>query len=1168
MSDNSFVHLHVHTEYSILDGAAKYREALLRAKELGQPALAMTDHGNLFGAYHFCEAAEEIGVKPIIGIEVYIAPTEKEIKKTQPIRGYGDPEKYTHMTLLAENNTGLKNLFKITAESSIYGTFWGKPRADRELINKYSEGIIGTSGCMGGEVKQLLNMGQYEAAKQSAKDWSEIFGHDNYFIELMDHGIEAEQRITPELIQIARELDLPLVATNDAHYTHEEDSNAQDLLLCIQTGSQVDSENRFKFEGGGYHLTSSEYMRELYSEYPEACDNTLRIAERCNAKFEHRDDIVPRFPVPEGETESSWLRKATFKGLEKRYPDGVPDKAIERAEYELQVIDTMQYPGYFLVVADFINYGKSKGILFGDRGSAAGSIVSYAMRITNLDPIRHGLMFERFLNPERVSPPDVDVDIQDDRREEVIQYVIDKYGDDRVAHIITYGTLKGKSAIKSTARALGYPVALGKKLSDAYPEDQQGNDAPLSAITDPEHNRYKDAETLRKMYHDQSDVKHIIDRAFGIEGVIQQWGTHAAGIVMCDIPLDEVIPMIVNTKSKSQELVTQFDMGVCEDLGLLKMDFLGLRNLTIVSNALDMVKQNHGVDIDLETLALDDKPTYDLLARGESLGVFQLDGKGMRDLLCRVRPTTFEDITATISLYRPGPMGVDGHVKYADRKNDRAPVEYMHPELAEALQPTLEETYGLIVYQEQVMEISQKLAGYSLAEADLLRRAMGKKKKSEMDKQKPLFLQGMLDRGFSEEAFNTTWETLVPFSDYAFNRAHAAAYGIVAYWTAYLKANYPTEYMSALLTASSNNTNQSAVYLSESRRMGLTVAPPDVNQSTSSYTPVKDKEILYGLLAIKGVGEGPVDSIYRAREKDGPFTGLSDFCYRAKIRSTAIKALIEAGALDTLGYTRKGMVEAVPKVLEVTNARGKDESKGMFDIFSLLESESGESIAEPDVSDEEWSKDELLGNEYALTGVYLSGHPLEGYMRYIDTHSTYQWSEIPALKQDTKLVTGGLLGNVQHRISKKGNPWMLANLISVDGVIEVICFNGKILEGKKEIFQDGNIVMVKTHLDKDVENGSVKLIIDDIKPVTTRDEDMKESLSVKLKVPEKKLTKSAAQSVTTLITNHRGTSEFSITIAENGKVISFKQGVDQNPQFKRELIKLFGRNCIVSGFDE
>ena len=843
---DSFVHLHVHTEYSMLDGAARLDALAQRTAELGMPAVAMTDHGNVFGAYEFYKACKAAGVKPIIGMEAYAAPNISRFERKGVNFYDGGPDDvsargaYTHMTLLSESTEGMHNLFRLSSGAWRDG-FFKQPRLDRELLAQHSKGIIATTGCPSGEVQVHLRYGNYDAARQAAADHQDIFGRESYFLELMDHDLAIEKRVRDGLLRLAKDLQIPLLATNDSHYVDRADAPSQEHLLCINSGSTMDIPagdgpgQRFAFSGDGYYLKSAAEMRELWVDrhgLREACDNTLLIAERCDVTFtEGNGTYMPRFPCPPGEDETSWLLKEVEDGLRFRYPGGTTDEHRKRAEFELGVITQMGFSGYFLVVADFINWAKDNGIRVGPgRGSGPGSIVAYALRITDLDPLVHGLLFERFLNPDRVSMPDFDIDFDERRRGEVIKYVSDKYGEDRVSMIVTYGTIKSKQAVKDSSRILGYPFAMGDRITKAMPQAVMGKDVPLQEIFNPEHRRYGEGGEFRSLVESDPDVRRVVDTAIGIEGLKRQWGVHAAGVIMSSEPLIDVIPLL--RRPADGAMITQFDYPTCESLGLIKMDFLGLRNLTVLDDCLNNIIANRGETVVLEELALDDPATYTLLQKGDTLGVFQLDGGPMRALLRSMRPDEFKDISAVGALYRPGPMGMDSHNKYARRKTGREPVVAIHPELAEPLAEILDETYGLLVYQEQVMAIVRKVAGYSLGQADLLRKAMGKKKKEILDAEYVPYSDGMKANGFSDGAIKALWDALLPFSDYAFNKAHSAAYGLVSYWTAYLKANYPAEYMAALLTSVKDDKDKMAIYLNECRRMKIQVLPPDVNESS------------------------------------------------------------------------------------------------------------------------------------------------------------------------------------------------------------------------------------------------------------------------------------------------------------------------------------------------
>jgi len=1081
-ADGNFVHLHVHTEYSMLDGAARLKELFAECQRTGMPAIAMTDHGNVYGAYDFWSKASKAGVKPIIGIEAYVAPESRALKK--PVK-WGDPSQkdddisgagaYTHMTLLAETTEGMHNIFRLSSLASLEG-FFRRPRMDRELLARYSNGIIATTGCPSGEVQTRIRLGQYDQAVRAAADYRDIFGPGNFFVEIMDHGLGLEQRTREGLKRVATDLSLPYVVTNDSHYTRPEDARAHGVLLCVQTGTNMADPNRFKLEGDGYYVKSPAEMRAISTaeEWQAGCDSTLLIAERADVTFT-KSNLMPRFPLPDGETEQSWLRKEVWAGMDRRYPDGYDEQRRQQAEYEIGVIEQMGFCAYFLVVADFIMWAKRNGIRVGPgRGSGAGSIVAYSLGITDLDPIYHGLVFERFLNLDRVTMPDFDIDFDERRRGDVIRYVTERYGDDRVAQIITYGTIKAKAAVKDSARVLGFPYALGDRITKAFPPAVMGKDIPLSGIFDPDHQRHGEAGELRALYEAEAEVRQVIDTARGLEGLIRQPGVHAAGVIMSSEPLMDHIP--VWKREADGAIITQFDYPACEDIGLLKMDFLGLRNLTVLEDAIAGIAANRGIQIDLDTLALNDKPTYELLARGDTLGVFQLDGGPMRALLRAMRADKFGDIAAVIALYRPGPMA--SAPVYADRKTGRKPVIPIHPELAEPLQEILGESYGLMVYQEDVMSAAIVLAGYTPGKADLLRWAMGKKKKEILDKEYESFSAGMRDNGYSKDAIKTIWDTLVPFSGYAFNKAHAAGYALISYWTAYLKANFPAEYMAGLLTSVAGDKDKSALYLNECRRMGIKVLPPDVNASTAMFTPV-GTDIRFGMAAVRNVGTAVVDAIVAARTSKGAFTSFAEFLRKVPVNvcnKRVIESLVKAGAFDSFGSPRKGLVliheQAIDTVIDVK----RNEAIGQDSLFG----EDTETAATFDVPVPagEWEKPSLLAFEREMLGLYVSDHPLLGLEHILSSATDCSVAQLVGSaaeeperssrgeRGDGQLVTvGGILSGVQRKVTKQGNAWAAATLEDLEGAIEVLFFPSTYQAALTMIIEDA-IVVVKGRLDR------------------------------------------------------------------------------------------------------
>jgi DNA polymerase III subunit alpha len=1080
----------------MLDGAARLDDLFEQCTQMGMPALAITDHGNVYGAYDFYTKAKAAGIKPIIGTEAYIAPEHRSYK--QPVR-WGTPAQkdddisgagaYTHMTLLAETTRGMYNLFRLSSLASIEG-FFRKPRMDYELLSTYADGLIATTGCPSGEVQVRLRLGQYDQALAAAAKMRDIFGRENFYVELMGHDLEIERRAAEGLRKIAKALDLPFVVTNDLHYSRPEDARAHEVLLCVQTGTNMADPDRFRLEGDGYYVRSPSQMRAISDEadWQAGCDNTLLIAERADVEFT-RVNLMPEFPLPAGETEVSWFRKEVWAGMDRRFPGGYDDVRRERAVYEMGIIEQMGFCSYFLVVADFIMWAKRNGIRVGPgRGSAAGSIVSYAMGITDLDPIAFGLMFERFLNPERISMPDIDIDFDERRRGDVIRYVTEKYGEDRVAQIITYGTIKAKAAVKDSARVLGFPYALGDRITKAFPPMVLGKDLPLSGVFDPDHPRYGEAGEIRALYEAEPEVKQVLETARGLEGLIRQAGVHAAGVIMSSQPLLDHIP--VWKREADGAMITQFDYPSCEDLGLLKMDFLGLRNLTVLDDALTGIKANQGATLNLETLDLDDKATYDLLARGDSLGVFQLEGGPMRALLRSMRPDRFDDISAVNALYRPGPMGANAHNDYADRKTGRKPVVPIHQELAEPLADILDDTYGLIVYQEQVLLIAQKLAGYSVGKADLLRKAMGKKKKEILDAEFEPFASGMRANGYSEGAIKAVWDILVPFSDYAFNKAHTASYALVGYWTAYLKANYPTEYMAALLTSVAGDKDKSALYLSECRRMGIKVLPPDVNASTALFTPVRT-DIRFGMAAVRNVGSAVVDSIVDARLSKGAFTSFSDFLRKVPVNvcnKRVIESLIKAGAFDSLGHPRRGLIMIHEQAIDMVVGSKREADRGQDSLFDAFE--EAETIFDVPVPEGEWEKKTLLSFEREMLGLYVSDHPLLGVEHALAGETDCSVAQLlsaaedpernPRSDRDGQVVTlGGILSGVQRKVTRQGASWATATLEDLEGAIEVLFFPVTYQQCMHLVIEDA-IVIVKGRLDRREE--VPKLVAMEVKP--------------------------------------------------------------------------------------
>ncbi|NED93836.1 DNA polymerase III subunit alpha [Phytoactinopolyspora alkaliphila] len=1169
-SSGSFVHLHVHTEYSMLDGAARLDDLFAEASRQGMSALATTDHGNVFGAYDFYRKANASGIKPIIGTEAYLTPKTSRFDKTRVRWGDGGGDDvsgsgaYTHMTLLAETTAGMHNLFRLSSRASIEG-FYFKPRMDRELLNMYSGGLIATTGCPSGEVQTLLRLGKYDDAVASAAEFRDIFGKENFFVELMDHGLSIETRVREDLLRLAKDLSLPLLATNDLHYTHKADHKAHEVLLCVQSGSTLADPKRFKFDAEDFYLKSAEEMRGVWSELPEACDNTLLVAERCEVKFvEEAGRYMPHFPVPEGEDETSWFVKEVERGLHARYPNGIPDDVRKQAEYETEVVTGKGYAGYYLIVADFINWSKRNGVRVGPgRGSGAGSMTAYAMGITDLDPLKHGLIFERFLNPERASMPDFDVDFDERGRGDVIRYVTEKYGSDHVAQIVTYGTIKAKQAVKDASRVLGFPFAMGERLTKAMPPAVMGKDIPLTGIFDPEHKRYSEAGEFRQLYESDADVRNVVDTAKGLENLKRQWGVHAAGVIMSSEPLLDTIPIM--KREQDGAIITQFDYPTCETLGLVKMDFLGLRNLTILDDALKNIVKNGKDPIDLDELTLDDPATYELLGRGDTLGVFQLDGGPMRSLLRMMRPDNFEDISAVIALYRPGPMGANSHINYAQRKTGQQEITPIHPELADALEDILGTTYGLIVYQEQVMAIAQQLAGYSLGKADLLRRAMGKKKREVLDAEYVGFSDGMKANGFSEHAIKTLWEILVPFSDYAFNKAHSAAYGVISYWTAYLKAHYPAEYMAGLLTSVRGDKDKTALYLSECRRMGIKVLPPDVNESEGDFTPV-GTDIRFGLAAIRNVGGNVVEGIVSARKNEGRYESFPDFMNKVPVpvcNKRVVESLVRAGAFDSMGYARRALVSIVDETVDAVITLKRNEAIGQFDLFGGAgEESSGLEISVPELS--EWDKKVKLGYEREMLGLYVSDHPLLGLEHVLASAADRpismlsDESEVPS---GTNLTIGGLITGVQRKVTKRGDTWAIATVEDLEGAIECLFFPATYQLYATQLIED-EIVLVKGKLDRRDDSPQFiasELSLPDISEAPTG--------PLVVTMPVTRCTPPVVERLKDVLVTHPGATEvhLKLTGSERVTVMRLADGLRVTPStaLMGDLKALLGPTCVV-----
>ncbi|EET76025.1 DNA polymerase III, alpha subunit [Rothia mucilaginosa ATCC 25296] len=1178
MATKEFTHLHVHTEYSMLDGAARLGDLFTHAKELGMKSMATSDHGFLFGAFDFWRQAKAHDIKPIIGVEAYLTPGTHRTDRSRVRWGDGSRDDvsgggaYTHMTMWAETTEGMHNLFRASSIASLEGQLY-KPRMDREVLQTYSKGLIATTGCPSGEVQTRLRLGQFDEAVQAASEFRDIFGKDNFYCEVMDHGLDIERNVQEDLHRLAKKLNLPFVATNDLHYTRQEDHTAHAALLCVQSGSTLTDPKRFKFDADNFYLRSAEEMYALFGDIPGACENTLEIAERCNVEFNTKANYMPNFPVPEGENEESWFVKEVEKGLHYRFPQGVPDTVRKQAEYEVGVITSMGFPGYFLVVADFINWAKRNGIRVGPgRGSGAGSMVAYAMRITDLNPLDHDLIFERFLNPDRVSMPDFDVDFDDRRRGEVIDYVTEKYGEEKVAQIVTFGTIKAKQALKDASRVMDQPYSVGERLTKAMPPDVMGKNIALANVYNEEDKRYAEAADLRALIEDPVDKIYgqVFETAKGLEGLKRQWGVHAAGVIMSSKDLVDVIPVM--RREADGQVITQFDYPTCEGLGLIKMDFLGLRNLTIISDAVENIKSNRGIDLDLESLSLDDPESYRLLARGDTLGVFQLDGGPMRSLLKLMEPEEFEHISAVLALYRPGPMGANSHTNYALRKNGKQEIEPIHPELEEPLKDILDTTYGLIVYQEQVMAIAQKVANYTLGEADLLRRAMGKKKKAELDKQYATFHDGMISNGYSEGAIKALWDILLPFSDYAFNKAHTAAYGLVSYWTAYLKAHYPQEYMAALLTSVGDNKDKLALYLNECRAMGITVLAPDVNESTLTFAPVGD-DIRFGMGAIRNVGANVVEGMIAAREEKGRYESFNDFLKKVPLQvcnKRTIESLIKAGAFDDLGHTRRSLSLIHEAAVDAAVAVKRKEAAGQFDLFGSLGMDDalGDelTVTIPDVP--EWDRREKLNFERDMLGLYVSDHPLRGLERALSdaaSHSVHDIIGEDSHVRDGETVTlAGMLTGVSRRIAKSsGNQYASVELEDPSGATITVMFFSRAYETMGAALADDLICSIRGRVQRR-DDGSVNMSAQELQILEISDDGR--AAPITIVVPEYLVTEANLKELKETLRDHKGTADVRMLIRTRDKeqlvLLDASVRVEPNPSLFGEIKTIFGPSCI------
>ena len=1139
----AFTHLHVHSSYSLLDGSGKIPEMIARVKELGMDSCALTDHGVMYGVIDFYKEAKKQGIHPILGSEIYLTENmeEKSLQKGEA--------RYYHLVLLAENETGFHNLMKLVSLGFTEGYYY-KPRVDYAVLEKYHEGIIALSACLAGEVSRALRQSDYEKAKKAALRYRDIFGEENFFLEMQDHGYPEQKLVNQGMLRLHEETGIPLVVTNDIHYTYPEDAKSHDILLCLQSGTKLLDEDRMRYPGGQFYIKSEEEMRSLFPFAEEALENTARIAARCQVEIKFGEYHLPKYEVPQGYTSESYLEELCQKGLERRY-GAVEEVMQERLNYELSVIKSMGFVDYFLVVWDYINFAKTNGIAVGPgRGSAAGSIVAYAIGITDVDPIAHQLLFERFLNPERVTMPDIDVDFEYERRQEVIDYVGRKYGKDQVSQIITFGTLAARGVIRDVGRVLDIPYAKCDRLAKLVP-------AELNMTLEKALSMSKE---LKELYDTEEETRNMIDFCLRLEGLPRHSSMHAAGVVIAGSPVSDYVPL---ARAQDGSVTTQFTMTTIEELGLLKMDFLGLRTLTVIQDAIRFIERNHGVHLDMDKLNYEDKEVYAMLSRGDCAGVFQLESTGMVNFMKRLQPTNLDDIIAGVALYRPGPM--DFIPDYIAGKKNPEKVEYDCKEM----EPILKNTYGVIVYQEQVMQIAQKLAGFSMGKADKLRKAMGKKKPEILAKEFVGFRQGMLDNGYSEESIKTLWDIVVPFSAYAFNKAHSAAYGVVSYWTAYLKANYPVEYMAALLTSQKDNKDKLAVYLAECRHMGITVLPPDVNESRAAFAAVGD-DIRFGLAAIRNVGTNVVEAIIKARKEKGAFTSFTDFL--DKVPSTVcnkrtIDSLIKAGAFDSMGGSRRSLHLVHEDLVDEVIGIKRNEAAGQFDLFAALDG-GAESIGAgpvfstqvPDVP--EWDKKDKLAFEREMLGLYVSDHPLLGIEHILAQLAD---TEISALREDEEntpqnVTIAGLITSLNRKTTKNGNLWAIATVEDLGGSIEVMFFP-QTYQTVSTMLAPDTVVTVRGKVNR--RDGETTIYAQEM---TLPDVSSATHEAVTITVPASRCTTALVEQLREVLERHSGPSNVRMTLTSPGREVRTQLDerwrVSPTTALFSDLKAILGPNCL------
>ncbi len=1128
----SFTHLHLHTEFSMLDGAARVSDVVAAAAADGQPAVGITDHGNMYGAVDFYEACKKQGINPIIGFEAYMAgesrfdrpPRRGRVDDGGGDTGDGKQKLYYHLTLLAENNAGYQNLMKLSSFAFLEGYYY-QPRLDWELLERHSAGVMATSGCLGGVVLQSLLQGDVRRATKLAGRLQDIFGRDNFFIELQDHGLEEQIRTNPLLLEIAREIQAPLLATNDSHYTDRADAASHDALLCVQTNATMDDPNRFHFHGDEHYFKSAAEMRYLFKDVPEACDNSLWIAERANVTMDFDRALLPEFPLPPGfSDDAEYLRHWAYEGARERYGEVLERSVTDRLDYELKVIGEMGFSAYFLIVGDLIRHARERRIRVGPgRGSAAGCCVAYCLGITNLDPIRFDLLFERFLNPGRKQMPDIDKDFDERYRGEMIKYVADKYGRDRLAQIVTFSTIKARAAVRDAARVLGYPYIVGDKIAKAMPPLIMGRDTPIGACLklDPMHEGgFKMASELRTMYETDPDAKKVIDVAKGLEGLRRQSGIHASAVVISREPLMEYCPVQRKPESgvdpADAPIVTQYEGPVIEKLGLLKMDFLGLRNLTVIEQALDLIEANTGDRPAIDDVSLEDPPTLALLRTGETIGVFQLESGPMRALVRALAPTCFDDVSALLALYRPGPMAANMHYDYADRKNGRKPIEYIHPEMEELLG----DTYGLMIYQESMMRVAQRFAGYSLAEADNLRKAAGKKVRAIMAAEREKFVQACETTGYGAKLGKELFDIIEPFADYAFNKSHTYAYGLISWQTAWLKAHHPVEYFAALLTSVRDDKDATAKYLSECRTLGIEVQVPDVNVSIAGFGAV-ERTIPFGMAAVRNVGQNLVEFMVTEREANGPFIDFYDFCQRVSpivLNKRSVDSLIKSGAFDSLGHPRQGLCLAAEAIVDLVLQRRRERDVGVMSLFDTID-DAGEPswddtrVPIPDV---EFDKMTRLAFEKEMLGLYVSDHPLRGAEATLRRLVDCGVAEARELEDGAMRTVGGVVTALQRKWTKAGKLMATFVLEDLDGAIEVMVFP-RTMEEWGSLLTDDAIVCVKARVDKRDDEPKLTCL-----EVRRPEINFEAETRLDLQIPPGRLTDAIVEQLKALLLEHSG----------------------------------------------